>query len=180
MTPDSIKLSEKRLAALERLRAQRGSLRRGVRASDNQTEINAEYFEPFVRRRHVADPSLGDRVSTKELKGFLEEFKKQKRAKKAAEARERPPSDAVSGGAWQGLLEQAKGQNFGETFFRWLGGVSVDLGLNATPVEELERLHEEVEFRKRALEAMLNLTNRELEELEAQIQAKKSLANGIA
>ena len=179
MTPESAKLSKKRLVALERLRAQKGSLRRGVRSTDNQNEINAEYFEPFVRRRHVADPASGDRVTVKELKGFLEEFKKQKRAKKAAEASKGPASNAVSGGAWQDLLEQAKGRNFGETFFRWLGGVSIDFGLSATPVEELERLCEEVDFRKRALEAMLNLTNHELEELEAQIQAKKSLANGV-
>jgi len=179
MTPHSTRLSEKRLAALERLRAQKGSLRRGVRAADNQNEINAEYFEPFVRRRHVADPASGDRVSITELKGFLEEFKKQKRAKKAAEASKPPTSNAVSAGLWQDLLEQAKGRNFGETFFRWLGGVSIDAGLSATPVEELERLQEEVGFRKRALEAMLSLTNHELEELEAQIHAKRSLANGV-
>ena len=89
MTPDPMSLSEKRLAVLKQLRAQKGSLRRRVKASDNQTEINAERLEPFLRRRH-ADPSLGDRVSKRELKAFLEEFKKQKRAREIAESTRTP------------------------------------------------------------------------------------------
>ena len=173
-------LSAKRLAALERLRAQRGSLRRSVKtAVDNQTEINAEYFEPFVRRREVAEPSQGDRVPTKELKGFLENFKKQKRERKAA-AKASDETAPAAAGVWQSLLDQAKDQDFGQAFFRWLGGTAIDLGVSSTPVEELERLHEEAAFRQRALEAMLKLTNHEIEELEAQIQAKKSLTNGLA
>ena len=99
---------------------------------------------------------------------------RQKRRDQAAETSESgdPPDGVLSG--WQSLPEQAGTNNFPENFFKWLGGISPEFGISSTSIEELERLHEDISFRERALEALLKFTRQELVELKSQIHAKKS------
>ena len=125
----------------------------------------------------------GDSASEEEVKRVLEEARKKSKAKKTDQAAETSgagdlPDGIVSG--WQSLLEQAGTNNFPENFFKWLGGVSPEFGISSTSIEELERLHEDISFRERALEALLKFTRQELVELESQIHAKKSFTDGRA
>jgi hypothetical protein len=170
--------AEKRQAALERLRSQRGTRTRAPKEWKSTGDFFADRLEPFLRQRRS-----GDSASEEEVKRVLEEARKKSKAKQTDQAAKISevgdlPDRIVSG--WQSLREQAGPNNFPENFFKWLGGVSPEFGISSTPIEELERLHEDISFRERTLEALLKFTRRELVELESQIHAKKSLADGCA
>jgi len=178
MMTSSQEFSAKRQAVLERLRSNKGLPRKVIKESGSSGKQAALYFEPFVRRKEPAES--GERIPIQELEGILDEAKKQRRERSL----EKPPQDRVveasseMSGGLMGLVEHARELNFSESFFRWLGSAPLDLGISSTPVEDLEKLLLEVRFRRKALQAMLKLTERELEQLEMQIQSKKSLAGG--
>jgi hypothetical protein len=171
--------AEKRQAALERLRSQRGSRIRAPKEWKSTSDFFADRLEPFLRQRRS-----GDSASEEEVKRVLEEARKKKsKAKKTDQAAKTSevgdlPDRIVSG--WQSLREQPGPNNFPENFFKWLGGVSPEFGISSTPIEELKRLHEDISFRERTLEALLKFTRQELVELESQIDAKKSFTDGRA
>ena len=168
----------KRQAVLERFRSNKGLQRKIVEESGSFGKHAALYIEAFVRRKEPAE--AGDRIPIQELEGILDEAKKQHRER----SRERPPQDRVVGagsemsGGLMGLVQQGRELNFSETFFRWLGGTPLDLGISSTSVEDLEKLLVEVRFRRKALQAMLKLTEHELDEVKLEIQSKKCLADG--
>jgi hypothetical protein len=170
--------AEKRQSALERLRSERGSRIRAPMEWKGTGDFFAHRLEPFLRQREGGGP-----VSAEEIKTVLEEARKKSRAKKTEQAAKLSgigdsPDRIMSG--WQNLLEQAGTNNFPDNFFKWLGGISPEFGVSSTSIEELERLHEDISFRERALEALLKFTRQELAELESQIQAKKSFTDGRA
>jgi hypothetical protein len=170
--------AEKRQAALQRLRSQRGSRIRAPKEWKTTGDFFAHRLEPFLRQRRG-----GDFASEEEVKKILEEARKKSTAKKSDQAAETSgvddsPDRIMS--EWQNLLEQAGTNNFPENFFKWLGGVSPKFGISSTSIEELERLHEDISFRERALEALLKFTRQELVELQSQIHAKKSFTGGRA
>jgi hypothetical protein len=169
---------EKRQAALERLRSQRGSRTHAPNEWKTTGDFFAHRLEPFLRQRRG-----GDSASEEAVKRVLEEARKKSAAKKRDQAAETsgtgdPPDGIVSG--LRNLLEQVGTNNFPENFFKWLGGVSPEFGVSSTSLEELERLHDDISFRERALEALLKFTRQELVELESQIHAKKSFTDGRA
>jgi hypothetical protein len=174
----SAERAEKRQAALERLRSQRGSRIRPPKEWKTTGDLFAHRLEPFLRRREGGGPA-----SAEEVKTVVEEARKKGKAKKTDQAAETSgagdtPDGIVSG--WRNLLEQVGTNNFPESFFKWLGGVSPEFGVSSTSIEELEQLYEDISFRERALEALLKFTRQELAELESQIHAKKSFTDGRA
>jgi hypothetical protein len=168
--------AEKRRAAMERLRTKRGSRIRTPKEWKSTGDFLADRLEPFLRQREGEGPA-----SAEEVKTVLQEARKKSRAKKTDQAAETSKTGDLPDGIvseLRNLLEQAGTNNFAENFFKWLGGVSPEFGVSSTSIEELERLHEDISFRERALEALLKFTRQELVELGSHIHAKKSLTNG--
>jgi hypothetical protein len=178
MTSLSVERAERRRAAMERLQSQRGSRIRAPKEWKSTGDFFANRLEAFLRQREGGGPAPSEDVKT-----VLEEAKRKSKAKKtdpiAETSRIGNSTDGMVLG-WQSLLEQAEANNFPENFFKWLGGVSPEFGISSTSIEELERLHEDISFRERALEALLKFTRQELVELESQIHARKPFTDGRA
>jgi hypothetical protein len=178
MSSLSVERAEKRQAAMERLHSKRGSRIRAPKEWKSAGDFFAYRLEPFLRQRGGGGPA-----SAEEVKTVLEEARRKTKSEKTSQAVETSRTGESADGivpGWQSLLEQAGTNNFAESFFKWLGGVSPEFGVSSTSIQELERLHEDISFRERALEALLKFTRQELVELESQIHAKKSFTDGGA
>lgn len=168
----------RRQEVLAHYRARRGALRRTRADAESATAFMAERLEPFLRRRDVDPDAPEARLPAAEVRTLIEEAGTKRRATRAEKLGE--PADAASegiGADWKSLIEQASSGSFSETFVRWLGGVSPELGVTTTSIEDLERLHAETAFRARLLDALQQFTQHELEEIESQLETKKALAH---
>jgi hypothetical protein len=169
-----------RRKSLARLRECWGRERTGPQPEEKKRSELAESIASRFLELSDQDLELASRVPTaSHLRNLAEELRAI-RAEKYAVLQE-PTSDDVSGGAGskrRELLTEIASEHFHTGMQSWLTSVAVDHGLSSTPVVELEQVHSEMRYRLKLLQAMVTMTEREIDALEVQIKGKRVLEAG--
>jgi hypothetical protein len=159
MDHQKTELEQKRRDALERLRANRGAPRRSVDEAP-RFDFLGEYLEPFVR---AAEPP--GRAGKEEIKGILEAIVKARREQAA-------PDASAEEANWQQMLQEIGLDNFKDSVQRWLASVPVEYSQDSTPVEDMERLHQEARLRLRFLKKLVDFTQQEVDDIVVNLRAR--------
>ena len=72
------------------------------------------------------------------------------------------------------LLHDALSTNFFEQTTQWLASSAAEPDFSSTPVEEIEEIHQQVKYRHKVLNVMLEATQKELDHLQLHIKNLKS------
>jgi hypothetical protein len=73
------------------------------------------------------------------------------------------------------LLAEIGSEHFRRGMQSWLTSIPADHGLSVTPVDELEQIRSEMQYRLKLLKAMVTMMEREIDAIEAQIKGKRAL-----
>jgi hypothetical protein len=121
------------------------------------------------------DLDLALRVPTPSHLSELKEALRALRAERFAELRE--PGDPSQGTASRRreLYEEITSEHFRKGMASWLTSIAPDHGFSATPADELEKIRDEMLYRLRLVKAIAGMMQRELDALENQIRARRTI-----
>ncbi len=197
---------QKRQAALNRLRQNRGKERRSdlteQRSEVEGTKIlfkgypNVESPEAQAQLSQIL-PLTGEAQAASRISKVKERVEKQdqeilaamERIKAALKARrnrkqqqdqeeeeEELTFESTQVSKRQQLINDALATDFFQNTMQWLGSMDSDPEFSSTSVEEMEELKQQAQYRYKALKVMLEETQRELDFIELQIQNRQSFS----
>ena len=174
MTEEDKSLEEVRQQTWQRLRERRGQARSDQQGGKSQS--TNLHLEPFFRLDWGAEAGSAElelENQLAEIRLRLQEARKISRDRQNQPTTEPEPSHPAE--KRQEFLQEVVSAHFKNNIQSWLSSVDPELGLSSTPLEELEQRRQEVQYRHKLLQVMLEATQRELDELELHVRAQKSL-----
>lgn len=130
---------------------------------ENASEIESKAFEP-------EEELLEIRQRLQTAKSLKRESRNQQKI--APESNNLAPESQPE---TENHIREVISGHFKSNVFSWLGNVDSELGISSTSIEELENIQKEVRYRHKLLTAMLKSTEKELDNLEVEIRAKKAI-----
>lgn len=174
MSTASDKFANDRKEALARMQSRWGVERKDERKTFKESSETVEM--PFLELSDE-DLDLALRVPTPTHLTGLRSALKEMRAERFA-ALETPAvrdPNKGPGAKRRELMAEIASDHFKQGMGAWLTSIPTDHGLSATPVEELEKIHEEMLYRLKLVRSIGNMLQREAEGLETQIKARRTL-----
>jgi hypothetical protein len=186
---------QKRQLVLQRLRERRQESRHGLNQKSCQADDSMP-LEYFVKPANLAEsmevvastPSVITYNHEKQLIKIRERLKHAQNLKRSLKtqpseleynsASEENSSSAKKAFAQRKeLLQDVISDHFRNNLKSWISSIEPDLGVSSTSVAELEEQQQEIEYRYKVLKLILDITKEELNKIERNIRAAKSLEN---
>lgn len=175
MSTASDQFANARKDALARMQTRWGRERKDTEKVSR--ESNEPIAMPFLELSDE-DLDLALRVPTPShlsgLKDALREMRSERFAELEAPA-VRDPDQAPASSKRRELFAEIASEHFRQGMGSWLTSIPSDHGLSGTPVEELEKIREEMLYRLKLVKTIGNLMQREVDALETQIKARRIL-----
>lgn len=174
MSTASDQFANARKEALARMQSRWGLERKDTKKVSLESDEPIEM--PFLELSDE-DLDLALRVPTPtHLSGLREALKEMRSERFAAleTAAVRDPEKGP-GAKRRQLMAEIASDHFRQGMGAWLTSIPTDHGLSATPVEELEKIHEELLYRLKLINTISKMMGREAEALETQIKARRIL-----
>lgn len=174
MSTASDQFASARKNALARMQSRWGRERKDTEKTSRDS--NEPVAMPFLELSDE-DLDLALRIPTPSHLSGLKDALREMRAERFAELENpavRDPEKAPSSKRRE-LFAEIASEHFRQGMGSWLTSIAPDHGLSATPVEELEKIHEEMLYRLKLVKTIGNLLQREIDALEIQIKARRTL-----
>jgi hypothetical protein len=161
--------------ALARMQSRWGRERKNTEKTSR--ESNEPVALPFLELSDE-DLDLALRLPTPSHLSGLKDALRELRAERFAELEEpavRDPEEQGPSSKRRELFAEIASEHFRQGMGSWLTSIAPDHGLSATPVEELEKIREEMLYRLKLVKAIAAMMQREADALETQIKARRIL-----
>ena len=174
MSTASDQFANARKEALARMQSRWGLERKDTKKVSRESDEPIEM--PFLELSDE-DLDLALRVPTPTHLSGLKEALKEMRSERFSPLETAAVRDPEKGpGAKRRqLMAEIASDHFRQGMGAWLTSIPADHGLSATPVEELEKIHEELLYRLKLVNTIGKMMGREAEALETQIKARRIL-----
>jgi hypothetical protein len=176
---DANALAARRKAVLQQLRERWGNVRQAV---DEREKSRAHYLEgylgPFLEIDAAeADlPANGWEPSETHVRDLLDNLRTLRREQPHPLQQEpEEGGETLAPEQRRDLMAEIMSAHFRSNMEQWLGSANPEQELSSTPPEDLEGVQKEAQYRLSVLKQMVALAEREIDLLELQIRAKRTV-----